>query len=253
VRLGFSGSAQEAGAIDDGSVLHDHGPAVETGARSDADAGDGAAGPDLLIHDAESPDIAPAACTHPVCDLWPQCGCPAGQKCEALSSGQRQCTTAGTTPHGQVCAGLSTGECMSGTSCVAYSGWPSGLNTCMQYCNAHADCSKLGVGSLCGIGSGYFYACTISCDLVAQTGCPTGTQCSLFNFNYLAGTGCTAIGTLKQGQACSAHFDCGPTLGCINSTCQPICIVGGAVTCPAKTSCFDTGLAWGSTHYGFCL
>jgi hypothetical protein len=250
VRQGFSGPVQQEGAVGDGSALHDRGHAVETGVHLDADAGDAAAGTDVLIHDGGSPDTAPAACKDPVCDLWPQCGCPPGEKCEVLATGQRQCTTAGTTPHGEPC--LSSGACIAGTTCVAYAEWPSGLNTCMQYCYAHADCSKLGVGSLCAIGTDHFTACTIACDIVAQTGCPTGTQCSLFNFNKVAGTACTAIGTQKQGAACNAHFDCVPTLGCINSTCQPICIVG-VDTCPAKTTCFDTGMAWGSTHYGFCL
>lgn len=256
LQLGLPGCVRQYRSLDEERHRSDGGDMVEGGARPETGAapetGAGEGGTSL---DAGSPDLTPAVCKDPVCDLWPQCGCPASQKCESLASGQRKCTPAGTALHGEACSGLTAGDCSAGTTCISYADWPDGLTTCFQYCNTDADCFKLGLGAFCKVGTGYFMACTIPCDLVAQTGCPSGSQCSPFNFGTSAGTMCTGIGGQKLGEACGVHFDCGPGMACVGAICQTICILGGADTCPVNTTCTDTSLviAGSTKHIGACL
>jgi hypothetical protein len=198
----------------------------------------------------------PVTCADPICDLSPQCGCESGQKCDVDGLGSRSCSTAGTALHAESC--LSSADCTAGTSCTQMSDWPAGVNACFQFCNIDSDCSALGRGAFCRLsassgGQLLFSLCTLPCDMLAQTGCPTETQCSIYNFGTIAGTNCTAPGTLKLGDTCAAHFDCGPSMVCVNSTCQQACIAGDASPCQGATSCRGLGLISQDIEYGACL
>jgi hypothetical protein len=203
--------------------------------------------------DATTPDQKPPPCQNPVCDQWPLCVCN-GQACEIYSATLRICRAAGNTPHGAACTSSHSTECKPGTTCLKYSGWPGGTYTCRQYCLANADCTSLGAGSLCAADATIFLACTMDCDPVEQTGCPAGTQCTVYSYPAYAGTDCTPIGAKQAGDGCGAHYQCGPGLLCIGATptCQPACDVNGSNTCGGGKCAKLTIKPIGSLQLGMC-
>jgi hypothetical protein len=227
----------------------DAGGHVDAGGHADGPGADGPADAPLE----QDTGVDAPQCIHPVCDYFPQCGCPPGTKCDIDSSGTRKCNPAGTKGHGSLC-GAGSGACKPGTTCTSFSGWPSGLYACFQYCTKDADCAALGAGSHCWVKGSYYFLCTLPCDPVAQTGCPTGTQCSLYTSGALAGTNCTAVGTSKLGGTCAVHSDCVGSMVCLNKTCRQLCVVQGAYTCPSSTTCTGSpAIMIGTTKYGVCL
>jgi len=201
-------------------------------------------------------DMLPVTCVDQLCDLWPQCGCDSGQKCDVDGLGNRSCSIAGPALQSESCD--SSADCIAGTSCSQMSDWPASLTVCFQFCNVDSDCSALGRGAFCRLsassgGQLLYSLCTLACDVLAQTGCPTGTQCSVYNFGTLAGTNCTAPGTLRLGDTCAVHFDCGPSMLCVSSTCRQACIAGDSSTCQGATSCTGLGLISEDIEYGACL
>ena len=199
---------------------------------------------------------SPGACVDETCDVFPQCGCDEGLKCDVDGLGGRLCTSAGTILHAQSCQ--SSDECLSSTTCTRMSDWQAGIQTCFQFCNSNADCAPLGQGSLCALsassnGQRLFSLCTLPCDIVNQTGCQTGTQCSLYNFGATAGSNCTAPGTVAEGDTCAVHFDCQASMMCVSSTCRQICVVGDDTPCQGNETCNGTGLMSGNIEYGACL
>jgi hypothetical protein len=197
-----------------------------------------------------------SSCLDPICDLWPQCGCKTGDggsivSCEVTSTGQRACLPGGAKTHGATCTALGGGECQPGTSCLSMTGWPAGLHVCFQYCSKHSDCTLLGAGALCVLGSAYFNLCTLPCNPLAQTGCPNGTQCTIYNSTTLAATNCVPPGPQTAGQTCATHPDCGPSLICVAKVCAPLCVVGSD-GCSSPKTCKATGFVIGGTNYGYC-
>lgn len=233
-------------------------PLENTASDGNAGTNDGNAGTSDGNAGTSDGSMLPVTCVDPICDLWPQCGCDSGQQCDVDALGNRSCSTAGPALHGESCSGISSADCTAGTSCLQMSDWPPGLNVCFQFCNVDTDCSALGRGAFCRLsassGNQLLYSlCTLACDVLAQTGCPTGTQCSVYNFGALAGTNCTAPGTLGLGDTCAVHFDCGPSMLCVGSTCRQACIIGDSSPCQGATSCTGLGLISQDIEYGACL
>jgi hypothetical protein len=119
--------------------------------------------------DTESPEIVDIAhesdCTDPVCDIFPQCGCPEGMMCTYLVGRGRACVSAGTKREGEDCE---PDECSPGLICYN--------DLCHRACNADEDC----------INSNYCYItlpgdslklCNIRCNFVTLDGCPGGHRC----------------------------------------------------------------------------
>jgi hypothetical protein len=140
--------------------------------------------------------------------------------------------------------------------CLHVSTGTTGVGVCTRICTADADC---GSGSLCILqlddGSGGartdFSLCTHSCNAVTQVGCPTGSECDLFQESAGAMrpfTDCTApVGTGAHGSVCTgdencrAGFLCIPTTASGPATCQHWCSYPSRTGCAAGESCYELG------------
>jgi len=239
-------------------------------ANGDADA-DGDTDADVDVDGASDGDTDrdadDAPCDHPVCDLWPQCGCGRGQACVHEADGARTCSPAGTAAHGEEC---SAGDdvCAPGTLCAGFGDEPP---YCAQYCNVDRDCRGLGEGTICELafandaGEEVARSCTLSCDPVAEEpGCAPGIRCDLF-----ARTATGQVFTLCAGRSgagtawdpCDLAFgdsDCAPGHFCSDSgfggECIRRCEVGDDSVCGWVELCnpFETPAVVGTIEYGFC-
>jgi hypothetical protein len=157
-------------------------------------------------------------------------------------------------------------ECTAGTVCsVLFSDYATSTTAmCADYCNRDGDCS--GAGSICvGMlsGGGYPGSCTHACDLVTNSGCPSGTACKPLEITVGTTvtplTDCGAdVGTGSQGAACSDDTGCRAGTFCANTGTSTECVSFCKVdvgTCPSMLTCypFDTPMLFGSTEYGYCL
>lgn len=218
--------------------------------------------------DVDADSDSDVTCEDAVCDLWPQCGCAAGEACVLLEGGDRDCREAGSLAHGADC---STEDCRAGTLCVLLT--DDLPPACLQFCDDHSDCSALGAGSLCALPFGtasetWATACTIHCDPTsASSGCPTGLRCGIFE---LTETGQTlthcqnGVGTRRHGESCVAldddpDHDCAQGHFCAEVTaglsqCIQLCRVTGGASCPSLTICnsFTTPAIVGGVEYGYC-
>lgn len=204
-------------------------------------------------------------CVNSPCDFWPQCGCPAGEKCtyDHLVVGPDEtceimCLPAGTDLHGQPC-NLEV-ACAEGTTCVGI----DGDYFCRQYCVNDADCPG-GDGSKCYLmlhtDADLFYAearvCTLSCNPVTNTGCPADRSCLIrIGRDDVLLTDCFPAGTLTAGQPCDEQQSqfCQPGLFCNNNQCAEYCRVDGN-DCPAGEQCyaFSPPPVFDGVTYGACF
>lgn len=225
-----------------------------------SDAGPPDAGRDAGVRDAGS-DAGP--CDETPCKLTaPQCGCLAGEGCYLGADGMRMCAEAGRTAPGVRCA--SPTACEPGHACVG----TAGTTWCHRFCASDADCS--GPGSVCiltlGDGMGGTVPdvtlCTMSCDPVDNTACPTLTACTIFResdgaMRFL--THCRGAGMAGQGAACADDIDCQAGYGCVGpaggaTVCRHWCRVATGAGCPAGTACqsLATPAIIGGVEYGVC-
>jgi hypothetical protein len=232
-----------------------------------------------------SPDRSTTACTVPdgaTCTVAPQCGCAADETCGfSLFFGK------GTPLDGNPSCIRSTGDKDAFTTCSSTSDCAPGL-LCVQYvntgglgvCNApsavttdgYPDCPletrpgkpNAGVGfswPIEGSEVGAIFACSPRCDFMANTGCKTGMQCTVYGFGANAAIPtCRPQGTLPMKTACSTSDDqCAPGLFCGTSDprCYRWCRVGHDDDCGADTSgtCERFGppfVAPDGTEVGYC-
>ena len=242
---------------------------VLNGADGDADAdadGDGDIDADT---DADGDADAPPPCDHPVCDLWPPCGCSDGQGCREDRSGTRTCVAVGDVPHGGSCPD-SRRMCVSGTTCMTLSSDPESWvhNFCAQYCDDDRDCASLGPGSACSLAlfaiPPEVKTCTVSCDLITGDGCrELGLLClhhrrEDFDVPAPWDTGCYVIaGNALAGEPCETYSDCATNLFCgpgLPGRCLAYCLVGVPGSCPLG-SClaFSGNPSFDGQEYGYCL
>ncbi len=197
-------------------------------------------------------------CTGMACDespcrlLAPQCGCSAGQACYPNGGTSRACMAAGTAVEGSACSALN--DCAPSLVCAGV-----GVAACLKTCETDADCA--GTTNLCVLGfeDGITTLCTGTCDPIAQTGCPSGAMCRVYQEDSGLRRGFTSCwgpaGTGIQGTACTDHDQCAPGYICGGAVCNKWCREGFAGDCPTGTTC--TGLtdpiAVGSIDYNLCV
>ncbi|MBN1772224.1 MAG: hypothetical protein JXB32_13230 [Deltaproteobacteria bacterium] len=205
------------------------------------------------------------SCPESPCRLWPQCGCPAGQKCTydpdltTETTLVKMCDTAGTGTTTSICTAES--DCSAGTVCLAMSTeepTPT-LAMCFQYCAAQSDCAEAGSYCMALTSSSAFPgACSHACTPSTGSGCPTGSKCNLYVTaadEFI--TDCTSdVGTGTQDSYCSADGDCGRGTLCYTelNQCLSYCTPPDS-TCTGGRTCvgFDPPATIGGTEWGLCV
>lgn len=231
--------------------------------------GDGSC--DAPLEDATNcPADCGESCIDSVCDFWPQCGCQSGDKCTINDTDDRECLTAGSTPHAQLCA--ADADCVAGTICVGTS--VQDLR-CHQFCGSDADCPGSGGGGVCIVtledSSSQTIPgatlCTTDCEPTSTSppACPTGWACHL---QYVDAnnddipefflTDCANdAGSAVHGEYCdNVTALCAPGHFCYTTfnECIRTCRVLGS-DCPVGYSCqayTAPGAVVGTTEYGYC-
>jgi hypothetical protein len=225
------------------------------------DAGDG----DV---DVEGIDEPPPVCENLLCDLWPQCGCIAGQACVHDDSGERSCKDAGTVRHGGVCVEDEL-DCMPGTVCAGYVDEPA---YCLQYCRDDEDCAGLGESSVCELRflddaeQVIARACSLSCDPASNSpACAEGIQCVIVIredsgelFTHCMGMAGSGMAGMPCDSA-SGSVDCQPGHFCANvgfgDQCIRRCTFPDGPECAGLELCraFYVPAIIGDIEYGYCL
>ncbi|MDX2089298.1 MAG: DUF4215 domain-containing protein [Kofleriaceae bacterium] len=199
--------------------------------------------------------------TETACGLVPQTGCPANEACDFADApdGETACrpiTAAGTSDHR--CSTATA--CAAGYTCVSAAGDDT-VSWCNKLCNVDADC---GTDAKCAIGLADYngdplnvMVCSNACDVLTQTGCPTGTAC--FPRDRTGGdvTTCAGHGTTPHHQICTSTEDCLPGAACVGSngtgTCRPYCDLDNP-HCGVGETCvgFVNTLLVNGISYGSC-
>ncbi len=206
-------------------------------------------------------------CTDSICDLWPQCGCVAGQKCTFDTADDRACLAAGSTVQSQTCT--DDADCVAGTMCV---GSDVEDLRCHQFCGTDADCPGTGGGGVCVItlvdasdqtipGA---TLCTTDCNPASTSpvSCPTGWACHLqyvdANEDEIADfflTDCANDAGTSTTTCDGVSVFCAPGYFCYTAwnECIRTCRVGMG-ECPAGQSCgsWADAAIIGTTEYGYC-
>ena len=206
------------------------------------------------------------SCAESPCRLLsPQCGCAAGQACYPAGTA-RVCAPAGSGNAGAACT--TNSNCTATNMCLNVSTGTTAVNVCTHMCTTDGECA----GGLCilqlndgtGMAVPGFSLCTHTCNAVTQTGCPTGSECDLFQERMGAMrpfTDCTApIGTGGNGATCTGDGDCRAGFLCIApmagspTTCHRWCAYPSSTVCPAGQTCyqFTTPIVVNTIDYGVC-
>jgi len=186
--------------------------------RPEAGVTDGSAAPDAF----SAPDAGP--CDETPCSLLQQCGCLAGEGCYPVGS-DVLCEPAGSTPPGGGCTDES--ECVTGASCLVVSGSSTGV--CQAFCGDDgwcvADSHCIAVFSRLSRPVG---ACSLQCDPIGMSGCPSGLACTL-SAQVRVPDGVTVLiaacvppGSRPAGSPCLTG-QCAPGVLCVSGMCARIC------------------------------
>jgi hypothetical protein len=156
---------------------------------------------------------------------------------------------------------LTDAECGSNRVCARILG---GAYACRDVCTTSAECGAPGTNGVCGFFDGVdeaeVLACTVPCELFAQTGCLEGEACDVLEISTPSGANglgveCRPIdpamrvqeetcasGDVGEPTLCAAGFDCDGTPPAY--ACQQLCTVGGVFgdPCPAGLTCTAFGL-----------
>ena len=195
-------------------------------------------------------DCEPA---HEVCDISPQCGCPAGQRCVPGPDGRR-CVDNGELPHGA--------ECDADEECADGFCHDSIAHVCRQPCLENEECAELGPGSTCilsvEVGEERLRICTVDCDPLTGAGCPEGIQCNVEHYlDWPCHTDCRAESTPGTvGAECMEHmpYQCAVGTLCVEGRCRLYCIVGEP--CDGGGECvphLDEPCVVDGAEYGVCM
>lgn len=220
------------------------------------------------------------ACTplleHGTCHAVEQCGCSPGFACDIGGETTacyiyETCVAAGTREIEAECDALA--QCPPGTSCLQYTGEPTGH--CLQWCLTSADCDM--IGRECNVPVSFTLPapCTGSYPTapyqVCSTDCPDDQDCGLPGSNTCA-TGetciydttcdilvCRTAGTLAAGDDCSSGTgDCAEMLGCyttddgVTFNCYEFCDTSGTPACTTGT-CNPFSTTGDHTDVGLCV
>ena len=224
----------------------------------------GVPGPDASTNNADAalPPMdapVPPVDTPPVaaCSIVPQSGCDPGDACDLGDppSGPHECRDV-------TANGTADSTCSSVTACAAGFGCfgEDGDFWCNRFCETDAQC---GASSRCLVGLTDENGdplpeqlCTNACNALAQTGCPGGLKCTVFDDGANDFSDCGPAGTKLDGQACTANRECLPGSICLGNTdvCAELCNLTGANTCGVGETCraFAVTVNVGGISYGFC-
>jgi len=218
---------------------------------------------DTAVPDSRVPDSAVTTCPPPAaggtCNVFPACGCPAGQVCypDTEYTGLT-CTANG---------GLGDGaDCSSGLSCV--SGFGCFGDMCSRYCEVDSDCPAVDGAQSClqttwsdsGDDILGVSVCARVCDPVNPQNprpplrtCPAGFGCYA-DTSFPGATDCESqSGTGTTGSVCLTDDDCTPGYYCsVGGTCIKYCYT--VADCPPGTACisFTTPNYAGTTQVNLC-
>lgn len=241
-------------------------PADDAGTSDEATLPDEATMPDETStpEDTWVPDTTDTgSCPESPCRLWPQCGCPVGEKCTIDPATTdttlvKSCSTAGSGTISSTCTVES--DCSAGTACFAlFTEAPTAtLGMCFQFCAAQTDCSGAGSYCLPLITTASFPgACTHACNLLTGVGCPTGTKCNVYGLEGSDDlfTDCTSdVGSGAAGSYCAGEADCRSGTFCATSLgeCIAYCTGPGTACSGGICNSFDPPTYIGTTEYGYC-
>lgn len=208
-------------------------------------------------------DLLGADLKPPVCTVFPQSGCNAGEKCTLVGSGS-MCATDGNKAIGQQC-GATTDDCVKGSLCTSES---ASVGQCRAFCGVDNDCTQSGAKCLLTLQGASQKLCTVPCNptyvaAASTSGCAAALGCELFGLmSGGQGTDCTVRGAGRDGASCATNgnADCASGFTCVNVTltgggtvkkCRGVCRPSaGAADCnglPVGYTCVDSG-----SMYGFC-
>jgi len=207
-----------------------------------------------------------SSCSDSPCRLLsPQCGCPTGQACYPTGN-TRACSASGSGNAGATCT--TNANCSATNMCLNVSTGTTAASVCTHMCTTDSECG----GGLCilqlddgtGMAVTSFSLCTHTCNPVTGTGCPTGTECDLFQESTGAMrpfTDCTApIGTGGNNAVCTGDQDCRAGYLCIDpaggtaTRCHRWCSPPSSTVCPAGQTCYDftDPIVVNGVDYGVC-
>jgi hypothetical protein len=248
----------EGGVVKEGGVVLEGG-AVKEGGREDRLSKREGGVIDLGIADKGRDS---QICMKSPCDLIPQCGCKTDEACDLVGKDPSDATYCRkvTFPakDGEACTGATT--CSAATTCLGNSTW--GL-LCRKWCKDVKDCTAPGgqcqpanVNSVPVAGANY---CSLNCDPLTSTGCPSGYQCQLFYDNSLSYTDCVKVGAGGQGATCADDSSCSMGFACAYNAGKGTCIKNCRLTppvssCPQGTTCgsWNPPVVLGTVEYGVC-
>ena len=100
--------------------------------------------------------------------------------------------------------------------------------------------------------------CSVVCNPVTNTGCPSTTTCLLGQEETGAMRGFTVcggpVGTGTQGTSCVDQGDCAAGHLCTGGQCYKFCRVGTPSDCATSFTCdAATAITVGSTSYNICM
>ena len=218
--------------------------------------------PDSAVPDSRLPDTAVLTCPPPAaggtCNVFPACGCPAGQICYP--------DTPATGLTCEATAGLGEGAACNGKGCASSLGCFGGV--CKRYCQSDSDCPAIDTARACaqttwspGVDILGVLVCARVCDPVSPQSprspllaCPAGFGCTAGGTSLPGATDCESqSGTGITGSACSTDDDCIPGYYCsVGNTCIKYCYT--VADCPTGTTCisFSTPNYAGTTQVNHC-
>src|SRR5262249_50720708 len=148
-----------------------------------------------------------------------------------------------------VVAGASDDLCTSDMQCgVGFTCTKAGAtkSSCRKFCSADSQC---GSGSRCAFGltnahgqSLNVKVCSNACNILAQTGCPSGLGCLGLESSGGDFTDCRQMDGKLDGDPCATQTECLPGSACVSSggalSCASYCDTASSV-CSNGQSCTD--------------
>ncbi|MFH2010368.1 MAG: hypothetical protein ABI333_27465 [bacterium] len=204
------------------------------------------------------------SCTYTPCDLYPQCGCQAGQKCTLDSANNKVCLTAGSTSAGGTCTAET--DCNASSMCL---GRTTSVGQCLGFCNPTTQAGCTGGSSYCvelvdsaqtpipGAG-----VCTITCTPHNPSAACGSFGCQIYqhNITQVVFTDCDGdVGTGTDGASCNSTSGpfCAPGYGCFNDGVSDLCfqwctLTSSCVVGFCDTAAFNPAIVVNNTTYGVC-
>lgn len=190
--------------------------------------------------------------TQVMCQLVPQSGCLATQKCTSHDAATTQCDPNGSVNRGERCMSMDgIDSCYAGNACIDQG---NRIGICRAWCRTDGDC---GTRSYCELplGTAGLRVCSQPCN-VFGAGCPSGLACYAYNTEH---TDCRLPGSKTEGMPCVRPEECMAGMACLgpagNESCRKLCPRSTGGGCGVGQSCFivtnSDGTQWPT--YGVCL